>query len=115
MSISLPVDFFAYIAVFSLLISLIIGMYFRKVSVDFIEAKMAEDGKSSPLWDKGIGARIGAYAVLLVTGRASKQSIIDDYAILEHARKKDRRIAFFFLVTFSVSMLFFALDYIVTT
>ncbi|MFC3149529.1 hypothetical protein ACFOEK_00660 [Litoribrevibacter euphylliae] len=75
---------------------------------------MAQDGKSSPLWDKGIGSRIGAYAVLIVMRRPSKRSIIDDYAILEHARIKDRRIAFCFLITFLLSMLFFALDYILT-
>ncbi|WDE13509.1 hypothetical protein [Thalassomonas haliotis] len=58
---------------------------------------MAKEGKSSPDWDKGIGASVGAYAVALVIKKIPPHSIIDTKAEKPHARKKDVFLAGLFL------------------
>ncbi|WDE03697.1 hypothetical protein SG34_020260 [Thalassomonas viridans] len=70
---------------------------FSRISIKHIEKEMAKEGKSPPDWDKGIGARVGAYAVALIIKRIPPHSIIDTKAVKRHARKKDIFLAGLFL------------------
>lgn len=74
--------------------------------MDYIEAQMAKDGRSSPIWDRGIGARVSAYAVTIVRKRATDDILVDDYSILKYARKKDWYLALGYLVTLGIFLLY---------
>ncbi|MFC3149528.1 hypothetical protein ACFOEK_00655 [Litoribrevibacter euphylliae] len=76
-----------------------LGFVFRKVTVDYIEEQMAKEGKEPPLWDKGIGARIGSYAVVIARGKAVNRALVDDYSIIKYTRKKDWYLAVCFLLS----------------
>lgn len=90
-------DWFIYGAGALFLVCALFSVCFGRISVKHIEQEMAKEGKSPPGWDKGIGARVGAYAVALVIKRISPHSIIDTKAAKRHARKKDVFLAKLFL------------------
>ncbi len=97
-------EIWAFVIVGIFLVSGLLGFIFRKISVDYIEEQMAKEGKSSPLWDKGIGARVSAYAVVIVRGRAVDRILVDDHSIIKYARKKDWYLAVGYLLTLSISV-----------
>ena len=72
---------------------------------------MDKEGKSSPLWDRGIGARVSAYAVTIVRNKATDDILVDDYSILKYARKKDWYLAICFLSTLSIFLVFITVFY----
>ena len=74
---------------------------FGRISVKYLEHEMAKEEIEPPAWDKGIGGRIMMYAIVIVTKKASRHSLIDDEAILRHTRQKDYHLAVF-LITSSI-------------
>ncbi|WP_281556822.1 hypothetical protein [Thalassomonas sp. RHCl1] len=90
-------DWFIYGAGVLFFVCAFFSVCFGRISVKHIEQEMAKEGKSPPGWDKGIGARVGAYAVALVIKRIPPHSIIDTKAAKRHARKKDIYLAGLFL------------------
>ncbi|WDE03692.1 hypothetical protein SG34_020235 [Thalassomonas viridans] len=75
---------------------------FGRISVKHIEQEMAKEGKLPPEWDKGIGARITMYAIVIVTRKIVDNTLINDELVLRYARKKDWYLAVFFLGSFAV-------------
>jgi len=55
-------DWIAIVGIFSFFIWGIATFLFRRISVNHIEYEMAKEGIVPPAWDKGIGARMIAYA-----------------------------------------------------
>ena len=90
-------DWFIYGAGGLFFVCAFFSICFSRVSIKHIEREMAKEGKSPPGWDKGIGARVGAYAVALIIKRVPPRSIIDPQAVKRHARKKDIFLAGLFL------------------
>ncbi|GLQ29757.1 hypothetical protein [Litoribrevibacter albus] len=97
-------EIWAFVVVGIFLVSGVLGFIFRKISVDYIEEQMAKEGKEPPLWDKGIGARVSAYATLIIIKRYPVKSFIDSESILRFARKKDWYLAVCFISTLNISM-----------
>jgi len=60
-------NFLLILGVALFLISGIATFCFGRISVKHIEKEMAREGQSPPEWDKGIGARITIYAIVIVT------------------------------------------------
>ena len=88
----------------SLLIFSIVTVCFIRVSGRYVEREMKKEGSSLPQWD-GIGLRYGMYAIVIVRNTVSSMSLVDDKAILRHARKKDRYLAILYLVSGSLTLL----------
>jgi len=72
---------------------------FSNITVKYLEREMAKEGILPPVWDKGIGGRIIMYSMVIVTNKAAKSSPIDDEAILRYIRKKDKKLAFIYIIT----------------
>ena len=77
---------------------------FSRMTVKYIENEMAKKGELPPEWDKGIGARITMYAMVIIAKKAKRVSLVNDQLILRYARKKDWYLAVFFLSSFIVLM-----------
>ena len=58
-------NWMAIIGIFSFFTWGVATFLFRRISVDHIEHEMAKEGIESPVWDKGIGARMIAYASII--------------------------------------------------
>ena len=54
---------------------------------------MREEGIYEPLWDKGLGIRINMYAIVIRRQKPAKATIVNDEAILRHARPIDLVLA----------------------
>jgi hypothetical protein len=76
---------------------------FTKISVKHIENNMALEGKLPPEWDKGIGARAYAYAVVILLKNPADKNLIDVKATKLYARKIDYYLA---LVSTCLGLLF---------
>lgn len=95
----------AIVGVFSFLIWGIATFLFRRISVNHIESEMAKEGIESPVWDKGIGARMIAYAGIIAFPNFKRHaSLVNIEATKRYSRKKDKKFAFFLI---STSILFF--------
>ena len=84
---------------------------FSRITMRYIENKMARKGELPPEWDKGIGARITMYAMVIVVKKAMKVSPVNDQLILRYARKKDWYLAVFFLVSFTAFLAVISVGY----
>ncbi|WDE03696.1 hypothetical protein SG34_020255 [Thalassomonas viridans] len=73
---------------------------------------MAKEGELPPEWDKGIGARITMYAMVIVAKKAAHVSPVSDQLILRYARKKDWYLAVFFLSSYSLFILTSGVAYV---
>ena len=99
-------DWMAIVGVFSFFIWGIATFLFRRISVNHIEYEMAKEGIESPVWDKGIGARMIAYAGIIAFPNFKRQaSLVNIEATKRFSRKKDKKFAFFLI---STSLLFFS-------
>ncbi|WDE03702.1 hypothetical protein SG34_020285 [Thalassomonas viridans] len=97
-------DWLALCAVILIFLWGIATFCFSRISVKYIECEMAKEGQLPPEWDKGIGARITMYAMVIVAKKAADVSPVNDQLILRYARKKDWYLAVFFLGSFVVLM-----------
>lgn len=80
-------------------------LLFSRISMNHIEREMAKEGILPPTWDKGIGARIVAYAGIIVFPNLKRHaSLVDIEATKRFSRKKDKKIAVFLITT---SIIFF--------
>lgn len=84
---------------------------FGRISVKYIDNEMAKEGSFPPEWDKGIGARITIYAMVIVAKKAAFVSPVNDELILRYARKKDWYLAMFYLGSFFILMITGGLAY----
>lgn len=98
-------NWMAIIGMFSFFTWGVATFLFRRISVDHIEHEMAKEGIESPVWDKGIGARMIAYASIIAFPNLSRHaSLVDIEATKRLSRKKDKKFAVFLIVS---SILFF--------
>tara|TARA_B110000211_G_C13905212_1_gene475836 strand:- start:411 stop:770 length:360 start_codon:yes stop_codon:yes gene_type:complete len=73
---------------------------FGRISVSHIEKEMAGEGITPPVWDKGIGARMIAYAGIIVFPNLKRHaSLVNIEATKRFARSKDKKLALFYLIT----------------
>ena len=73
---------------------------FSRISVKHIEREMAKEGIEPPVWDKGIGARIIAYAGIIVFPNLTRHaSLVNIEATKRYCRKKDKQLALFYVTS----------------
>ena len=73
---------------------------FNRISVKHIEYEMAKEGIEAPAWDKGIGARMIAYAGIIVFPNLNRHaSLVNIEATKRFARDKDKKLALFYMIT----------------
>ena len=93
-------DFLMLTILLTFLLTAIATFSFSRISVKHIENKMAEEDALPPEWDKGIGARITMYAMVIVAKKVAHVSPVNDQLILRYARPKDWYLAVFYLGSF---------------
>jgi hypothetical protein len=87
-------DWMAIVGVFSFFIWGITTFLFKRISVNHIEQEMAKEGIIPPAWDKGIGARMIAYAGIIAFPNLNRHaSLINIEATKRFSRKKDKYFA----------------------
>ncbi|WDD99063.1 hypothetical protein [Thalassomonas actiniarum] len=84
---------------------------FIRISGKHIEREMKKEGKLPPGWDSTMGLRYGFYAITIVRNSVAPMSFVDDEAVLRHARKKDRYLALFLVISSTVLMIIGGLVY----
>ena len=95
-----------FIVSLPVLISYLIStLCFTRISMKHIEKKMREEGIHEPLWDKGLGIRINMYAIVIRRQKPAKATIINDEAILRHARPIDLILARVMHYSFTITMI----------
>lgn len=72
---------------------------------------MREEGIHEPLWDKGIGIRVTMYGKVIRRQKPAKATVVNDEAILRHARPIDLILAHVMHVSFLGLMLIIAYGY----
>ncbi|WP_281556823.1 hypothetical protein [Thalassomonas sp. RHCl1] len=104
----------------ALMLSLIISIFilaialfcFSRITVKHIENEMAKAGKLPPEWDKGIGARLPAYALIILFPNINRHaSLVDVESTKRYARKIDWYLALFFELSFVTLIVIMALAY----
>lgn len=85
----IPENIFWILAGPSFIAFLISTLCFTRISMKHIEKKMREEGIHEPLWDKGIGIRVTMYGKVIRRQKPAKATIVNDEAILRHARPID--------------------------
>ncbi|WP_281559103.1 hypothetical protein [Thalassomonas sp. RHCl1] len=78
---------------------------FIRISGKHIEREMKKEGKLPPGWDSTMGLRYGFYAITIVRNSIAPMSFVDDDAVLRFTRKKDRYLAYFFVITSAIFLL----------
>ncbi|MCF7501742.1 hypothetical protein [Pseudoalteromonas sp. L1] len=72
---------------------------------------MRDEGIYEPLWDKGIGIRVTMYGKVIRRQKPAKATVVNDEAILRHARPIDLILARVMHVSFLGLMLIIAYGY----
>lgn len=66
---------------------------FGRITVKHIERVMAKEGIDPPIWDKGIGARIVAYAGIIAFPNLKRHaSLVNIEATKRFTREKDKNL-----------------------
>ncbi|WDE11849.1 hypothetical protein [Thalassomonas haliotis] len=102
---------FAIIFALSIFVAGIATFCFIRISGKHIEREMKKEGKVPPGWDSTMGFRYGLYAITIVRNSIGPMSFVDDEAVLRHARKKDRFLALFLVISTIVLMVVGCLVY----
>lgn len=89
----IPEKIFLFISLPIIISYLISTLCFTRISMKHIEKKMREEGIHEPLWDKGIGIRVSMYGKVIRRQKPAKATIVNDEAILRHARPIDLVLA----------------------
>ena len=85
---------------------------FSRISVKYIESEMAKAGKLPPEWDKGIGARLPAYALIILFPNINRHaSLVDVESTKRYARKIDWYLALLFELSFGILIIIMAVAY----
>jgi len=90
---------FAIAFALSLFVMGIAVFCFIRISGKHIEREMKKEGKQPSDWDSIMGLRYHSYAITLVRNTVAPMSFVDDEAVLRHARKKDRYLALFYVIS----------------
>ena len=101
----IPEFIFFIISLPALVSFLISALCFTRISMKHIERKMREEGIHEPLWDKGLGIRINMYAIVIRRQKPAKATIVNDEAILRHARPIDLVLARAMHYSFTITMI----------
>jgi hypothetical protein len=81
---------------------------FGRITVKHIERATAKEGIDPPIWDKGIGARIVAYAGIIAFPNLKRHaSLVNIKATKRFTREKDKKLAWLYI--FSVASFFIVL------
>ena len=85
---------------FSFLVWGIATFLFGRISVKYLEKEMAKEGTFPPILDKDIGGRIVAYVGIIVFPNLKRHaSLVNIEATKRLSRKKDKRLATFYLIS----------------
>ena len=84
---------FLFISLPIIISYLISTLCFTRISMKHIEKKMREEGIHEPLWDKGLGIRVSMYGKVIRRQKPAKATVVNDEAILRHARPIDLILA----------------------
>ncbi|WOC26245.1 hypothetical protein LY624_17055 [Pseudoalteromonas sp. N1230-9] len=90
---TIPENIFWILAGPSFIAFLISTLGFTRISMKHIEKKMRDEGIHEPLWDKGIGIRVTMYGKVIRRQKHAQATIVNDEAILRHARPIDLVLA----------------------
>ena len=95
-----PENWMAIVSVFVFFMWGIATFLFGRISAKHIEREMAKEGIAPPLWDKGIGGRIVAYAGIIAFPNLKRHaSLVNIEATKRYTRKKDKKLAWFYFIT----------------
>lgn len=93
-------EIFYLIGGISFLVWCLATFLFSRISVSHIEREVVKEGIEPPVWDKGIGARMIAYAGIIVFPNLKRHaSLVNIEATKRFARSKDKKLALFYLIT----------------
>lgn len=90
---------------------LISALCFTRISMKHIEKKMREEGIHEPLWDKELGIRVSMYGKVIRRQKPAKATVVNDEAILRHARPIDLILARVMHISFIGLMFVIAYGY----
>ena len=107
----IPEKIFLFISLPIIISYLISTLCFTRISMKHIEKKMREEGIREQLWDKGIGIRVNMYGKVIRRQRPAKATVVNDEAILRHARPIDLILARVMHISFLGLMLIIAYGY----
>ena len=77
---------------------------FNRITVKHVDTEVKKAGIPLPSWSESNGLAEVMYTIFIATNRAAKVSPINDEAVLRFARKKDRYLAIFNLLSASLFM-----------
>ena len=95
----------------ALIFFLISTLCFTRISMKHIEKKMREEGIHEPLWDKELGIRVSMYGKVIRRQKPAKATVVNDEAILRHARPFDLILARLMHISFIGLMFVIAYGY----
>jgi hypothetical protein len=73
---------------------------FGRISVKHIEREMSKEGILPPEWDKGIGARMIAYAGIIILPNIKRHaSLVNIEATKRFSRNRDKKYALLYVVS----------------
>ena len=107
----MPEKIFLFISLPIIMSYLISTLCFTRITMKHIERKLREEGVHEPLWDKGIGIRVSMYGKVIRRQKPVKATIVNDEAILRHARPIDLILARIMHISFLGLMLDIAYGY----
>lgn len=107
----MPEKLFLFISLPIIMSYLISTLCFTRITMKHIERKLRKEGVHEPLWDKGIGIRVSMYGKVIRRQKPVKATIVNDEAILRHARPIDLILARIMHISFLGLMLVIAYGY----
>lgn len=97
----------SWMAVLFFIVLLIWGIaifLFGRITIKHLEQEMLKEGIELPAWDKGIGARMVAYAGVIAWPNLKRHaSLVNIEATKRFSRSKDKKLAWFYIIS-SVSI-----------
>lgn len=85
---------------FNIFISGISTFLFGRITVKHIERAMAKEGIDPPIWNKGIGVRIVAYAGIIAFPNLKRHaSLVNIEATKRFTREKDKKLAWWYIIS----------------
>ena len=80
---------------------------FGRITVKHIERAMAKEGIDPPICDKGIGARIVAYAGIIAFPNLKRHaSLVNIEATKRFTREKDKKLAWLYIISVASFLLY---------
>ncbi|WDE06960.1 hypothetical protein SG34_008750 [Thalassomonas viridans] len=104
-------EFLILTGTLSFLLFAIAIVCFIRISGKHIEHEMKKKGIALPCWDGVMGIRFGMYAIAIVRNSISPMSMVDDASILRFARKKDRYLAMFYVISGAIFLTIISISY----